>query len=116
MPANRRISGTEMPAWSGVQGPGEMTIFSGLPRGDLVQRERVVAVDVHVRAQLAQVLDEVVGEAVVVVDHQQHVQSSASSPCCTMSAARSTARALFCVSVHSDAGTESWTMPAPACT
>ena len=43
-------------------------------------------------------------------------QFSASSPCCTMSAARSTARALFCVSIHSDSGTESWTMPAPACT
>ena len=41
--------------------------------------------------------------------------ASASSPCCTISAARSTARALFRVSVHSDSGTESWTMPAPAC-
>ena len=43
-----------------------------------------------------------------------HVSSS--RPSCTISAARSTALALFCVSCHSDSGTESWTMPAPTCT
>ena len=35
---------------------------------------------------------------------------------CSISAARTIARALFCVSVHSLSGTESATMPAPACT
>src|SRR3989338_2265574 len=39
-----------------------------------------------------------------------------SSPASTISAARNTARALFCVSIHSLSGTESATMPAPACT
>lgn len=39
---------------------------------------------------------------------------SASSPNCTISAARRIARALLLVSVHSDSGTESCTMPAPA--
>ena len=62
-----------MPASFGVHGPGEMTMCSGLPRRHLFQRDRIVAVHVHVRAQLAEVLDEVVGEAVVVVDQQQHV-------------------------------------------
>ena len=33
-----------------------------------------------------------------------------------ISAARKRARALFCVSCHSLSGTESCTMPAPACT
>src|SRR3990167_634564 len=39
-----------------------------------------------------------------------------SSPASTISAARSTARALFCVSIHSLSCTESATMPAPAFT
>ena len=71
-PAKRSIAGTEMPASRGVQGPGEMTIRSGCQRLDLLQRDRVVAMDVDVGAQLAEILDEVPGEAVVVVDHQQH--------------------------------------------
>ena len=72
MPAKRRISGTEMPASFGVHGPGEMTMCSRIQRLDVVERDLVVAHDLHVRAELAQVLDEVLGEAVVVVDHQQH--------------------------------------------
>ena len=72
-PAKRSITGTEMPASRGVQGPGEIDDPLRLPRLDLLQRDRVVAVDVDVGAQLAEVLDEVPGEAVVVVDHQQHV-------------------------------------------
>src|SRR6185312_1139020 len=39
---------------------------------DLVERDRIVAMHAHVGAKLAEILDEVVGEAVVVVDHQQH--------------------------------------------
>ena len=72
MPAKRWISGTEMPASLGVHGPGEMTICSGAHASICSSVERVVAMDMHVRAELAQVLDEVVGEAVVVVDHQEH--------------------------------------------
>src|ERR1044071_2218956 len=61
-----------------------------LPRRDLAERERVVAIHAHVRTQLAQVLHQVVGEAVVVVDHQQHggPYASWSSPAWAISAAR----------------------------
>ena len=40
-------------------------------RGDLVEGDLVVAVDGRVRAQLAQEVDEVVGEAVVVIDDEE---------------------------------------------
>src|SRR5882672_10518280 len=42
------------------------------PLGDLVERDLVVARDAHVFAELAKVLDQVVSERIVVVDHQQH--------------------------------------------
>src|SRR5260221_4485513 len=42
------------------------------PRRDLLERDRIVAIHIHVGTQFAEVLDEVVGEAVVVVDHQDH--------------------------------------------
>src|SRR5690554_1977295 len=47
-------------------------------------------------------------------DHDQSVRVS--SPASAISAARSMARALLCVSCHSASGSESATMPAPACT
>ena len=47
-----------------------MARFPGL---DFVQRDLVVAVDFDLRAKLAQALDEVVGEGIVVVDDQDHV-------------------------------------------
>jgi len=46
------------------------------PFGDFVERDLVIAGDLHVGAQFTQVLDDVVGKAVVVVDHQQHGCSS----------------------------------------
>src|SRR5436305_34248 len=65
--------------------------------------------------QLAQVLDEVVGERVVVVDdeysHHGHSGCSAAS-----SSARRTARALASLSANSYAGLASATVPPPACT
>jgi hypothetical protein len=48
-------------------------------RGDLVDRDLVVADDAHLLAELAEILHEVVGEGIVVVDHQQHVRPL--SPC-----------------------------------
>ena len=63
-------------------------------------------------AQFTKVLDDVVGKAVVVVDHEQfHC-----SPSSTSSAARKSARALASVSFHSSSGTLSATTPAAACT
>ncbi|MNU86539.1 hypothetical protein D3C71_763030 [compost metagenome] len=46
----------------------------GGERGDLIDAQRVVAHHLHFGAQRLQVLHEVVGEAVVVVDHPQHGQ------------------------------------------
>ena len=107
----------------------------GVERGDLFQGDLVVARHAHVLAQFTEVLDQVVGKRVVVVDHQQHFflqagrraargghwgrrasQMGSSRPCWTCSAARSTARALASVSAHSASGLESATMPAAACT
>jgi hypothetical protein len=48
----------------------------GLQRGDFVERDRVVAENLDLLTELAKVLDEVVGEAVVIVDHQQHAVDS----------------------------------------
>ena len=62
------------------------------------------------RAQLAEVLGEVEGERIVVVDQQNH------SPASAMASACSSARALSRVSSYSAAGFESATIPAPAWT
>ena len=75
----RSITASEMPASVGVHGPGDMQMRSRRQARDLVQRNFVVAGHVHVFAEFAEVLDEVVGEAVVVVDHQQHGDSTLSS-------------------------------------
>ena len=41
------------------------------PRLDLSHSDFVVAKHLHLRAEFAEILDDVVGEAVVVVDHQE---------------------------------------------
>src|SRR5919204_362553 len=74
----------------------------------------VVAHDLEVAPQLAQVLDEVVGERVVVVDHEDlHGQSGCSS---AISTARSTAFAFASDSANSYSGLASATVPPPAWT
>ena len=52
--------------------------------GDLVERQLVVAADDRRRAQLAQVLGEVEGERIVVVDQQNHSPASAIASACSM--------------------------------
>ena len=74
---SRSITSSDTPASFGVHGPGEITMRSGASAVDLVHRQLVVAHHLHLGAQRLQVLHEVVGEAVVVVDHQQHGISSA---------------------------------------
>ena len=57
----------------GRPGPGEITMRSGRQRRD--RRRRVTAslrITLHVGAELAQVLHEVVGERIVVVDDEDH--------------------------------------------
>ena len=52
----------QTPASFGVQGPGESTTRAGTQALDLVDARLVVAQDLHVFAELTEVLDEVVGE------------------------------------------------------
>lgn len=79
----------------------------------------VITMHQHLGPQFLQVLDQVIGEAVIVIDHQdphQRSPSSRLSPPRAMFTARNTARALFMVSFHSRSGWESATTPPPACT
>ncbi len=57
----------------GRAGPGRDADVLRRQTLDLVERDLVVAMHPHLLAQLAEVLDQVVGEAIVVVDHQQHI-------------------------------------------
>src|SRR6185436_9414825 len=91
--------------------PGRQDDRVGCERADAVDVDLVVAKHAHVFSQLAEVLDEIEREAVVVVDHQEHQKPSSTS-----SAARNKARAFASVSFHSSSGTESATTPADACT
>src|SRR6185503_12114462 len=84
---------------------------------DALERDLVVAVHLHLLAEFAQVLHQVVGERIVVIQHQQHgspQSSRVSRPASANSAARNSARALLWVSCHSAAGWESATTPPPA--
>ena len=65
-----RSASRQMPASFGVQGPGEMTIASGSIATTSSTRDLVVAADGELRPQLAEEMDEVVGEAVVVIDDE----------------------------------------------
>src|SRR5688572_11944753 len=97
------------PGLVGGPGAGRDHDALGLQRRDAVDVEGVVADDVRLRAQLAEVLDEVVGERVVVVDDENHP----SGPAAAMRRARIIPRAFEHVSSHSVLGSESATMPAP---
>ena len=66
------MTSTVTPASFGVHGPGESTIADGASVADFVDADRVVAPDDDLGAELAEVLDEVVGEGVVVVDDEDH--------------------------------------------
>jgi hypothetical protein len=67
------IKAIEMPACAGSQGPGEIH-RSGLERQGFFNGNCVVSDNMHLLPQLAEVLDKVEGETVVVVDHQQHMK------------------------------------------
>src|SRR5262249_60367592 len=87
----------------------------GLEGLDSVEVDLVVAPHLHLGPELAQVLHEVVGEAVVVVDEDDARHRYQPSVAAT-SMARKHAWALLRVSSYSRAATESATPPAPACT
>src|SRR2546428_3920453 len=104
----------------------------GLHRSNLARCGLIVPEDADVARQLAQVLHEVVGERIVVVDNNDHgrgavarsryrVSASTRGGASTflrftLSIAFTSALALFTVSTYSRSGTESATIPAPACT
>ena len=73
--AKRRIASIETPASAGRARPGRHDHARRLAREQLVHGLGVVAHDVDLGPQLAQVLDEVVGERVVVVDDQRRCRS-----------------------------------------
>ena len=49
---------------------------------DFIERDLVVSMHLHLRAQFSEVLDEVVGERVVVVDDEQHRRECIGEPPC----------------------------------
>ncbi len=69
-PETFSMTSTETPASFGVHGPGETHYPVRVELEDLFRRDLVVAPDEYLRAQLPEVLDQVVREGVVVVDDQ----------------------------------------------
>ena len=66
------IRSRQMPASFGVQGPGDKHDRVGPARHDFVRGHLVVATHRHLRAQPTQIMDQVEGEAVVIVDQDDH--------------------------------------------
>ena len=62
-----------MPASLGVQGPGDSTMPSGRRPSASADGDLVVAPDHHLRAKLPEIMEEVVGEAVVIIDQKQQI-------------------------------------------
>src|SRR4030095_9338908 len=93
----------------GGAGPGRDDDPLGRHADDRVHVVCVVAHDVQVGAQLAEILHEVVGERIVVVDDEDHDRCFVVA----IRIARTRPRALEPVSSHSVLGSESATMPAP---
>src|SRR5262245_39686588 len=125
----------------GRAGAGRENDRIGLQRHDVADRNLVVAMDDHVRPQPSQIVEEVEGEAVIVVDQDNHVpplcqgftvppQGGQAVGFCAgywprlaalakrraSSAARNKAFALLMHSCCSKSGSLSATMPAPAWT
>ena len=75
-----------MPASLGVQGPGDSTMASGSAAMTARCRHLVVAVHDDVRAQFTEIVHQVEGKAVVIVD--QHDHGTAGYPCGYLDARR----------------------------
>ncbi len=76
LPAKYLMASREMPASVGVHGPGETTMRSGFRASISATGQLIVAHDLDFGTELAQVLHNVVGKGIVVIDHQQHVGSN----------------------------------------
>src|SRR5256712_426135 len=84
--------------------------------GNLFHGDLVVAVHLHLASQFAQILRQVVGKRVVVVEQQDHRDFPRGAMPCAVSHAAISAHALFTHSWYSAAGEETATIPPPACT
>ena len=64
-----------IPPSRGVQGPGEMTMCVGERASIFVQSHLVIAKDADFAlwVHLAQLLDQVVGKGIVIIDQYEHV-------------------------------------------
>src|SRR5208337_1285860 len=88
-----------------------------LALGNLLHVDAVVAMYFHLAAQFAQILRQVIGERIVVVQKQNHdLPFPFPATPCAASSARSSAFDLFTDSSNSPCGVESATIPPPACT
>ena len=76
LPMKARIASTQMPALGRRAGARREHQVVGASAPRCPPRDLVVAEDAHVLAQFAEVLHQVEGERIVVVDHQQHGRSS----------------------------------------
>ena len=79
---------------------------------DFADGQRIVSHNTHIRFDGCRLLIEIIGKRVVVIDQEYHYPSTSEA----LSSALMTARALFALSMYSLCGTESATMPPPACT
>src|ERR1700722_8321948 len=95
----------------GRAGAGRYKDTFGAQGGDFVERDLVVAAHFELLAHLAEILGEVVGEGIVVVEEQDH---DFFPGWWAISRAETMARALLTVSCYSRSGTESATTPPPA--
>src|SRR5580704_14888729 len=96
--------------------PGRDHNFFRLAPRDFFDGDFVVAVDFDVATELAEILREVVGKRIVVVEKQDHFNFLERLPRCAFSSAASKAFDLFTLSSYSPSGVESATMPPPAWT
>src|SRR5438067_2451540 len=83
---------------------------------DFVEADLIIAIHAQFFTQLAEVLDEVVRERIVVIDDENHSPLSSSNPFCASVISRIRALDLFTVSMYSFSGIESATIPPPAWT
>src|ERR1700687_5265644 len=84
--------------------------FFGVQLLNLIDGCPVIPADHQFRAEFAKILNQVVGERVVVIQYQDH------NICSARSIAQKVAMALLTLSSYSSSGTESATTPPPACT
>ena len=83
---------------------------------DFGNRDLIIATNERFCSQFSKILDDIVGEGIVVIDDEDHGRICCGRVAEASSMARITPMALLTVSSNSAAGLESATIPAPACT